>query len=181
MFDSKTQMSETITIRTCTLEDVNTLVALGIKTFRDTFEMVNTPENMRLYLATTFTHQKLAEEFNEPGCIFFVAESDDVPVGYAKVRTSQEPSAYVGENALEIERIYAVKDQIGKGVGRAMMQTCLEHGRKNGYQVVWLGVWEHNATAIAFYEKWGFEKFSEHVFMLGHDAQTDVMMKKKLE
>jgi ribosomal protein S18 acetylase RimI-like enzyme len=61
------------------------------------------------------------------------------------------------------------------------MSTCLHHAKEHGHDRVWLGVWELNARAIAFYEKWGFEKFGEHVFMLGTDPQTDFMMRKKLE
>jgi diamine N-acetyltransferase len=169
-----------VNIRTCTIKDVGTLVALGIETFRDTFDEFNTQENMRLYLSKTFTPEKIAAEFNDPGAVFFLCEENNKPAGYAKVRATKKPDGLNGYNALEIERIYALKNYIGKGLGTQLMQTCLDHAKNAGYDLVWLGVWEFNKRALSFYERWGFEKFSSHTFMLGNDAQTDLLLKKKL-
>jgi diamine N-acetyltransferase len=169
-----------ITIRPCSQADVDTLVWLGIKTFRETFDAVNTAENMNLYLQTTFHTTKILDEMKERGSCFFLAEEDGQPVGFAKVRDSKTPPNLNGSRAIEIERIYAVKEKLGKGIGQKLMEKCLEHARRNNYEIVWLGVWEHNDKAISFYKKWGFEKFGQHAFMLGHDEQTDFLMKKKL-
>lgn len=169
-----------ISVRRCTTGDVATLVSLGIRTFRETFEAVNTPENMKLYLEKNFYDEKLEEEMRESGSIFFLAEYDHKAVGFAKVRTVEIPVELAGYRPMEIERIYAVREVIGKGVGKRLMETCLDHARSGGFDLVWLGVWEHNEPAKAFYEKWGFEKFGAHVFMLGTDAQTDLLMKKVL-
>ncbi|HYC86732.1 MAG TPA: GNAT family N-acetyltransferase [Chryseosolibacter sp.] len=169
-----------VTIRTATQEDVPTLVELGIRTFRESFEEMNTPENMKLYLDSTFTTEKLSAEFREPNAVFFLACEKEIPVGFAKVRASKTPEGLNSTRAIEIERIYVVREQIGKGAGQKLMQTCLDLARQKRYEFVWLGVWEHNARALRFYKKWGFEHFSQHVFMLGLDAQTDLLMKKKL-
>lgn len=174
-------MNETITIRSCSLNDAKTIVSMGIRTFRDTFDDMNTPENMMLYINSTFTLRKIKEEIQEPGSVFFLAEKKKEPVGYARVRISPKPDGLGLSSALEIERLYADKLYIGKRVGHALMSSCLHYAREHEYDTVWLGVWEHNARAIAFYEKWGFERFGEHVFMLGNDAQTDLMMKKNLK
>jgi diamine N-acetyltransferase len=171
---------ETIRIRNCSSADIKTLVQLGIRTFRETFQEMNTAENMQLYLDSTFNRQKLEDEMTETGAHFFLAEHGDEAVGFAKVRASQIPDGLNNPRSLEIERIYIVRDQIGKGVGRKLMQTCIDHAARNNYEVVWLGVWEHNERAINFYTRWGFEKFGQHVFMLGTDAQTDFLMKKEL-
>lgn len=117
---------------------------------------------------------------HEPGSVFFIAEENGSPAGYAKVRNQKTVEALDHLKALEIERLYAVKDWIGKGIGSKLMQHCLDYAFQQGYDVVWLGVWEHNPRAIQFYKQWGFEKFGEHVFMLGSDAQTDHLMKKNL-
>jgi ribosomal protein S18 acetylase RimI-like enzyme len=101
-------------------------------------------------------------------------------VGYARIRETPNPIFGESGPAIEIARIYAVQKSIGKGVGRALMQRCMELARQNNVTVIWLGVWEKNHKAIAFYTKWGFERFGEHVFMLGDDAQTDWLMKKVL-
>jgi ribosomal protein S18 acetylase RimI-like enzyme len=174
-------MHESLTIRPCTLNDVDTIVSLGVQTFRETFDAVNTPENMNLYIDRTFSREKIRSEFDETGAVFFIVEEQQKPVGFAKVRASKKEPGLKGNLALEIERIYAVKNVIGKGVGKALMQTCLDYAKSTGYDVVWLGVWEHNARAIEFYSKWGFQKFGQHVFMLGTDAQTDILMQKKIQ
>jgi ribosomal protein S18 acetylase RimI-like enzyme len=173
-------MADKITIRTCTKNDVGALLTLGIQTFRDTFDEFNSPENMRMYLSQNFTPDKIASEFNETGAVFFLAENAGLPTGYAKVRASKKPEGLNGYSAIEVERIYVHKDFLGKGVGQQLMQTCLDHAKQGGYNMIWLGVWEHNKRALDFYQKWGFEKFSQHTFMLGQDAQTDLLLKKKI-
>jgi ribosomal protein S18 acetylase RimI-like enzyme len=174
-------MDETITIRSCSLHDVEVIKSLGIRTFRETFDEMNTPQNMMLYINSTFTIRRIKEELQEPGSVFFLAEQDNEAVGYARVRSSKKPEGLEGNSCLEIERLYADKKFIGKRVGHILMSSCLQYANEHGYDCIWLGVWESNARAIAFYEKWGFEKFGEHVFMLGTDAQTDLMMKKNIK
>lgn len=175
-----TKMNEGISVRTCNVKDIDTLVALGIKTFRDTFDEFNTSQNMFQYINSTFTRKVVEHEMKQPGTAFFLASDDRRPAGYAKIRTSHPPEGLQSASALEIERLYAHQQYIGKRVGYMLMQTCLAHARKKGAQTVWLGVWEKNARAIAFYQKNGFEKFGEHTFMLGDDAQTDWLLKKEL-
>lgn len=173
-------MNEGISVRTCTHSDLDTLVSLGIKTFRDTFDEFNTPENMLLYINKTFTKKGVEKEMMEPGSVFFLAFDGRKAAGYAKVRASENPEELNGVSALEIERLYVLKEYLGKRVGYMLMQTCLGLAKKKGSEMLWLGVWEHNERAISFYKKYGFEKFGQHVFMLGHDAQTDWLMKKTL-
>jgi len=169
-----------ISIRQCVKDDVPVLVALGIQTFKETFEEVNTSENMNLYLSGSFTHDRVSEELEETGAVFFIAEAESEPVGYAKVRTSRRPDELNNTRAIEIERLYVKKSSIGKGIGKMLMENCLTHARQDGYEVVWLGVWEHNVRAIRFYTHWGFKKFGQHVFMLGNDVQTDYLFSKEL-
>lgn len=175
-----TKMNEGISVRTCTLKDIDVLVALSIKTFRDTFDEFNSPENMIRYINTTFTKKIIDHEMKEPGTVFFLAVDDHRAAGYAKVRTSHPPEGVGSVSTLEIERLYVHREYVGKRVGHLLMQTCLTYARKREVDSVWLGVWEHNERAIAFYQKNGFEKFGQHTFMLGEDAQTDWLMKKDL-
>jgi diamine N-acetyltransferase len=142
---------------------------------------MNTPENMMMYINEKFTIRKIREEMEEPGSLFFLAEKDHRAIGYARVRSSQHLPELNGVNAVEIERLYTEKNFIGKGIGRLLMNTCLEYARQHSFKTVWLGVWEQNVRAIEFYKKLGFEKFSHHVFMLGRDAQIDHLMKKNLD
>lgn len=171
-------MKDEITIRNCTKKDAEKILALAIRTFRDTFDESNTPENMMLYITGQLTLPKIKEALEEKGSVFFLAEKAGQAVGYARVRQSPLPEGFSEENAIEIERLYVDKKFIGKRVGYLLMNSCLRHATRNGFKTVWLGVWEHNTRALAFYEKWGFQKFGHHTFMLGNDAQTDLLMKK---
>jgi diamine N-acetyltransferase len=173
-------MNEGISVRTCNLKDVETLLSLSIKTFRDTFDEFNTPQNMLLYINSTFTKKNIEQDMKDPANAYFLALDGRRAAGYAKIRSSEKPTGLNHGPALEIERLYAHKDYIGKRVGHILMQTCLAFARKKGYKTLWLGVWEHNARAITFYEKNGFTRFGRHAFMLGNDEQTDWLMKKDL-
>lgn len=173
-------MNEGITVRTCNAKDIDTLVSLGIKTFRDTFDEFNDPANMILYLNKTFTRKVLEEEMKQPGTVFFLAFDGRRAAGYAKLRSSSAPAGLNGATSLEIERLYAHRDYFGKRVGHMLMQTCLAYAKRKECKTLWLGVWENNARAISFYERNGFERFGQHTFMLGNDAQTDWLMRKEL-
>jgi hypothetical protein len=88
-------MNETVTIRSCSAHDAETIMSLGIRTFRDTFDEANTPENMMQYINKTFTLRKIREELQEPGSVFFLAEKDEEAVGYARVRVSKKPKDWM--------------------------------------------------------------------------------------
>lgn len=173
-------MDESITIRVASLDDVEAIISIGIRTFRDTFDEVNSPEVMIKYLNSTFTRKRIGEEILEKNAVFFLAEQESEVIGYARVRRSEKPDGVGDGEALEIERLYADKKFIGKRVGYLLMSECLQFARDNNYQWVWLGVWEHNERAIGFYKRWGFERFGDHIFMLGSDPQTDWLMKKNM-
>lgn len=174
------ETSLSFNVRPATLRDVPTLVDLGAKTFQDTFSAHNTEEDMKLYMEKTFTDEQITKELRDPTNSFLVAYDGDTIVGYAKLKTGEIPAGLGSEKAIEIERIYSSQEYIGKKVGPLLMNACLEIARERGYETIWLGVWEFNPRAIAFYEKWGFKKFGSHPFLLGTDLQTDLLMKKNL-
>ena len=170
----------TVSIRHATLSDVSLLIELGVKTFYDTFAEVNTKADMDMYLEKNFNVTQVTSEIKDDNNIFLIAESGGKPAGYAKLRKGSAPPELNGQHAIEIERLYATKAFIGKSLGKLLMERCISLAREQEYSTVWLGVWEHNLRAIAFYQKCGFEKFSSHPFMLGTDLQTDLMMKKDI-
>lgn len=167
-------------LRPAVIDDAAGLCAFGKQAFRDTFGAVNTAENMKLYLESNFTKEKLLQELADPASVFLLLYDGATLAGYVKLRTGHEPDVLKGQRALEVERLYAGQPYIGKRVGLALMQAAIRHGKNHGHEVLWLGVWEHNTRAIQFYEKNGFETFGSHIFMLGTDAQTDLYMKKIL-
>jgi diamine N-acetyltransferase len=109
--------------------------------------------------------------------IFLLAYADEEPVGYARLRIKNN---LAHEQAIEIARIYALNKAIGKGVGKALMQECINKANELQMKWIWLGVWEKNERAISFYERWGFQQFGAHQFLLGTDLQTDLLMKRAL-
>jgi diamine N-acetyltransferase len=171
---------QSIQIRIAGPEDAEIIADMSRRTFYDTFAIHNTQENMAIYMSQQFTREKLLAEVSLPGRIFLLAILDKQPVGYASMREMTPPRGLEHTRAIEIVQIYSEKEMIGKGVGKTLMQRCLDIAREMNKQYVWLGVWEHNHRALEFYKKWGFEKFGEHLFIVGHDAQTDWWMKKKL-
>ena len=170
----------TIRIEEATKKEAALIADMSRQTFYDSFAADNTQEDMEKFLNEQFAREKLMEEVGAEGNIFLLAYEGDEAVGYARMRKTPNPELLEGEPAVEIARIYAVQKSIGKGVGSALMQQCIEMAKQKNARVIWLGVWEKNYKAIAFYSKWGFEQFGEHVFMLGNDPQTDWLMKKAL-
>ncbi len=167
-----------IFIRRADASDAALIADLSRTTFYQAFAKDNTASDMELFMNEQFTKEGLMQEVQEADGIFLLAYDVTEAVGYARIRVENK---YKQEGALEVARIYALDKAIGQGVGKALMETCLQIARDMQMNMVWLGVWEKNERAIAFYEKWGFEKFGEHKFLLGTDWQTDCLMKKMLE
>ncbi|HEU5290966.1 MAG TPA: GNAT family N-acetyltransferase [Cyclobacteriaceae bacterium] len=154
------------------------LAKLAVDTFCESFEKVNNPEDFWTYTNEAFHVSKIEEEIIEPGSSYIIAYVNSEIAGYARIRQSDEvDNQFPGKKTLELQRIYALGKFIGKGIGKALMNYCLDLCRKQHADIVWLGVWEHNHRAQQFYKKLGFEQFGSHVFMLGKDAQTDILMK----
>lgn len=160
-------------------DDALIIAEMSQRTFYDTFAKDNTKEDMDIFLNKQFSKDALVAEVENGDGIFLLAYDEDVPCGYVRMRYAK-PDRHLTENAIEIARIYTEKNVIGKGVGAALMQKCIEIATNQQKEMIWLGVWEKNERAIAFYQKWGFEKFSEHPFLLGNDLQTDWLMKRML-
>ncbi len=169
-----------LTIRIATANDAELIADLSRKTFQETFGYLNSKEDMDKFMNEQFTRQRLIDEVYDPSYIFLVALDENVPVGYVCMRISSKRDELGNADALEIARIYVINRYIGTGIGKELMQRCILIAKEMKKEVVWLGVWEKNPKAIAFYEKWGFEKFAEHTFLLGNDPQNDWLMKKAL-
>lgn len=135
---------------------------------------------MREYLKKGFSTEKLKTELTDKNAEFYFAELDDKVIGYLKVNFGQSQTEIKDKNALEIERIYVLKEFHGKKIGEILYDKAIELAKEKNVEYIWLGVWEENPRAIRFYEKNGFVAFGKHIFKLGNDEQTDIMMKLKL-
>lgn len=167
-------------IKEATRKDAELIADMSRQTFYDTFAADNREEDMDQFLDEVFTKKELIKEVGAKNNIFLLAYVDEQPAGYVRMREFNNPPSLGDVVAMEIARIYVVKEFIGTGVGAALMQRCIDISKELQKELIWLGVWERNYRAITFYQKWGFEKFDETEFILGNDVQTDWLMKKKL-
>lgn len=170
-----------ITIRAAGLADVELLRAIGRRTFTETFGGANAAADMELYLADQFSPARMRDECRDPDSRFFLAEREGRALGYLKLNCGAAQTEAMGEEAVEIERIYVLAARQRQGIGAMLMEHALAVAREWGANRVWLGVWEKNLAAIAFYGRYGFTRFGEHLFQLGSDAQTDILMRKELQ
>lgn len=169
-----------VKLKKVTLNEIEELKNISRQTFIETFSSSNTDEDMRKYLDEGFSRDKLTRELNNEHSVFYFALLDDVVIGYLKVNTGLSQTEIQDEGALEIERIYVLKEYHGKKVGQILYDKALKLANEIKAPYIWLGVWEENPRAINFYKKNGFIEFDKHIFKLGNDEQTDIMMKKIL-
>jgi diamine N-acetyltransferase len=167
-----------IIIKECTLEDVNKLQEISYETFNETFKDQNSPENMDAYLKRAFNLKQLGKELSNPLSQFFFVYVNHEVAGYLKVNSNDAQSEEMGEESLEIERIYIKKDFQKHGLGKYLLNKAIEVAMENNKVQIWLGVWEKNENAIAFYEKMGFVQTGVHSFYMGDEEQIDLIMTK---
>ena len=172
---------EEIEVKQVTLSDIEQLQKISRKTFYETFSAGNTEENMKKYLEEGFSEAKLTGELSNPNSEFYFATLGNNVIGYLKLNVGQSQTEMKDEGALEIERIYVLKEFHGKKVGQILYEKAMEVARQKNADYVWLGVWEENPRAINFYKKNGFVEFDKHIFKLGEDKQTDIMMKLQVK
>ena len=126
------------------------------------------------------TISRQAAELAEPASTFFIAEVGGRGAGYAKLHAGEPPEGVEGAQPVELVRLYVLREWLGRGVGEALMRACVEEAQRAGHGTIWLGVWERNGRAQAFYRKWDFHVVGEHVFQLGSDPQRDILMERTL-
>lgn len=171
---------EQIKIIQASPEDFGIIQAIARETFLETFAAHNTAADMKKYLEENLSEQKIKAEISNPGSTFFMALEDKNVLGYLKINTGEAQTELQDDTSMEIERIYVKSSHHGKNVGQLLYEKALETALLENKACLWLGVWEENPRAIRFYEKNGFLAFDKHIFKMGDDEQTDVMMKKTL-
>lgn len=161
-------------------ENILLLQQIGMTTFEQTFSSSNSKENMEKYLAERFSLSKLQAEIDDPNAEFYFAMLNNNVIGYLKLNIGESQTEIKNENALEIERIYVLREFHGRNIGQQLFEKALERADAQKVDFIWLGVWEENRRAVQFYTKNGFVAFDKHIFKLGDEEQTDIMMKLKL-
>ena len=170
----------TTTIRKCDLNDLEILQKLSVETYTDTFKKFNTPENLQAYLDEAYDLQVLKTELSDPHAEFYFLYQDKQLAGYLKINILDAQSETMGNDFLEIQRIYIRVPFKRHGFGQQLLDLALKRAHELGMNHIWLGVWENNFPAQKFYQHLGFERYSAHKFIMGDSVQTDYILKKEL-
>ncbi|GGI13541.1 GNAT family N-acetyltransferase [Gottfriedia solisilvae] len=169
-----------INIKRCNIVDSHILQEIGYETFNETFKNQNSIENMNVYLEKAFNIEQVEKELANTSSQFYLITIDKIVAGYLKVNTNDAQSEEMGNESLEIERIYIKKDFQKHGLGKYLLNKALEIAEELNKSKIWLGVWEKNENAIAFYKKMGFVQTGTHSFYMGDEEQIDFIMTKTL-
>lgn len=170
-----------MTIKKCTLDDAVELQAVSKETFTETFQEQNSPEHLNAYLERAYNLEQLEHELANPSSHFYFVLYGQQVAGYLKINTGNAQSEEMGEDSLEVERIYVKKDFQKHGLGKQLLNKAMEMALELNKSKVWLGVWEENDNAIAFYLKKGFVQTGAHSFFMDDDEQIDLIMTKSLQ
>jgi ribosomal protein S18 acetylase RimI-like enzyme len=170
-----------IEIRKATINDLEELQKISIKTFSETFAAVNTHENITDYIKNNLNTSQLTAELNNKNSQFYVACYNATVVGYLKINFGVAQTESIKENAMEVQRIYVLQTFHGKNIGQLLLEQAKKIAQTTSVDYIWLGVWEENHKAIRFYIKNGFIVFDQHVFKMGNDNQIDLLMQYKIQ
>lgn len=167
-------------IRSAAVADAALISDLGRRTFDEAFTATNDPVSMRDYMDAAFRTEVQTVELSDPANHFYLAQIGDQTPGYAMLRADSREPEIVAERPIELVRMYSLQAWVGRGIGPALMDHCLNEAKRMGHDAIWLGVWEFNPRAQSFYRKYGFREVGTHVFQLGPEAQTDLLMQREL-
>lgn len=165
-----------MTIRIATASDAAVLTGLARQTFFDTFASTNDAADMALYLAEAFGLEQQTRELNDRDITTLLVEDGGQAIAYAAIRAGEVPGCVTGDAPIELWRFYIDRAWHGRGVAQTLMERVKTEARLRGAETLWLGVWERNARARAFYAKCGFTTAGDHIFLFGTDPQTDLVM-----
>lgn len=169
-----------VTFQECQLEDLAVLLHIAKNTFYRSYSHLNTPENMTDYMSKAFHFDQIQKELTDPDSSFYFLKKNKEILGYFKINENAAQNEFQTKDLLEVERIYVLEAYQRKGYGRKMLNKILEMAQEKSKSRVWLGVWENNPKAIAFYQSLGFKHVGDHPFYFGDEAQVDWIMAKSI-
>jgi ribosomal protein S18 acetylase RimI-like enzyme len=167
-------------VRQATAADTDLLVKLGKQAFHEAFSKVTAPDDMKAYIESTFTETQIRNQVEDGRSLFFIAEMDSVPAGYAYSYPNSPPEFIKAEAAIQLVRLYLRKQYYGRSVGDALMRFSIDQSSSRGYKTIWLSSWELNDRANAFYKRWRFKVVGRQKFTVGSDIQNDFILSRKI-
>jgi ribosomal protein S18 acetylase RimI-like enzyme len=170
-----------IQIRKATLSALPLIEMISVQTFTETFAAVNTSANLTNYITSNLNKEILTEELQNEYSAFYLAVKNESIVGYLKINWGTAQTELVQGDALEIQRIYVLEDFKGKKIGQLLLMKAIAIAKSKNLEYIWLGVWESNHKALAFYKKNNFISFDTHTFTMGEEVQTDLLLQLQLK
>lgn len=170
-----------ITLRRATVDDVESLSHLAERIFRDTFATDNNHSDLDLYCAENFGSEVQQQEIEDSNAVTILAEVERERVAFAQLHLYAPKECLPANAPCELRRLYVSKEWHGRGIANEIMVHSLSTAAHAGADYIWLGVWEHNPRAIAFYRKYGFDVVGEHIFHFGNDPQRDLIMMAEIK
>ena len=171
-----------LTIKPATAQDIEQLTQLGRTTFVESYEHIEDPIHFQKHLARNHTVEFITKEVYTPRNQFFIARINDSPIGFCKLVSNENEQHPLLKNhkCIELERMYVLQKFQGLNVGHVLLGESLKFASENNFEIIWLGVSQKNERAIKIYERWGFVYFDTHLFDLGGEMLTDLMMKRSV-
>jgi len=163
-------------IRRAKSTDASLISSFAEKSFRDTFQKFNSEKDMNEFCAETYSEAVQREEILNKDIETYLIENESQLIGFAQVCWKGKPQLFTAQKPIEINRFYILEQFHGLGVAQGLMEFLLKNAKDKNSDTIWLGVWEHNLRAIAFYKKYGFKEVGDHIFKLGSDLQRDLML-----
>ena len=179
--DKMEENKSSLIIRRASKEDTVALADFSRNAFEEAFGAENDTEDMQVYLDTSFSREQIGHELADLETTFLLAYQKDTLVGYAKIQGGPPPDCAHDKEAVQLSRLYVTWACMGRGLGSQLIQACLDESRQQGYEAIWLGVWEKNIPAQRLYERSGFVRSGTKKFVLGSDIQQDVVYTRALD
>ena len=169
-----------LTFEKCRWDDFEVLIDISRETFIEAYEKTNNPDDFKIYIDSAFAYQHMKSEFDHPNSDFYFIHLNKTLAGYVRLNENDAQSEPFGGNALELSRIYLLKDFQGQSIGSYTLDKIINLAKEKRKSWLWLSVWQLNESAVRFYERHGFKKFDTQIFYVGNDRQIDWLMKLDL-
>lgn len=166
-------MRERLRIRRAEPADAARLASFATEAFRDAYRGLDEPADIEAYVGEHFLPELMEAVISTPGTTTLLGEAGSHLAGYAILRREAAPDCVTGPDPLQLWRLYLGKAFIGQGYGADFMLAVHAEARRQGARTLWLGVYDRNIRAVAFYERFGMRKVGSRAFLFAGKSYTD--------